>query len=578
MGLDKLAPELIEMAKGTPDGAAALEQAISQYGPFGLDRNRNPRIPVILKCDGRSEIPDVSGAVVFGDRGKNRTALASAEGLRSLSEEQSILRIKSPRIFHPLNDVAGTKTALNAFRANRPGLSGKGVIIGVVDTGIDSTLNWFSDRILAIWDHSMEGRGWRKDDDDYGKVLRGGAMGASSDIRGHGTHVAGIAAGTHGTYSGVAPGSNIIAVKTNFSENSIMDAIEFIFYEADQRGMPAVINLSLGGHDDPHDGTDALSERIMDYSGPGRIVVAAAGNDGERDVHGEITIPPFGVGVLKLQVWPGSSLNLLLACWYDGQTELEVSVKGPSGSSSRFLGPSRVKPAAVESTVLDGSAVKIEAGPRSDDNGDHEVRIEIQGGPLKPSVAEGVWEVSFRNAQNATVIVQAWSHRNRGAKSAAFLPPHNVNRMKIGSPGCAPHAITVGSYTTRHEWMDFGGTRQQCSHPVDALTPFSSPGPNRDGGLKPDLAAPGAMVVSALSSDHIADPAYIIGPDAVVKSGTSMAAPYVSGLVALLLERDSSLNPAQAKALLRQNCSIPFQPNSGHDLRWGFGLINAAAL
>lgn len=121
-----------------------------------------------------------------------------------------------------------------------------------------------------------------------------------------------------------------------------------------------------------------------------------------------------------------------------------------------------------------------------------------------------------------------------------------------GRPGLATHARTLG---------------------VNPAVAQPRPGQN-----KPDVTGPGAMIVSALSRNATPLPAELINNAFVVMAGTSMATPFISGLVALLLERNSTLNPAGVKALLASHSSIPGRPAGTFDPKWGFGLIDALDL
>jgi subtilisin family serine protease len=122
------------------------------------------------------------------------------------------------------------------------------------------------------------------------------------------------------------------------------------------------------------------------------------------------------------------------------------------------------------------------------------------------------------------------------------------------------------------------GATESVGLTLNDISDFSSDGPLRNGAQKPDVAAPGAMIVSALSSKSTNDPRNLIDATHVVKAGTSMATPFVAGLVALLLERDPTLDPNRLKALLQAHSAIPQHAAGSFNPKWGFGLIDALNL
>jgi subtilisin family serine protease len=152
------------------------------------------------------------------------------------------------------------------------------------------------------------------------------------------------------------------------------------------------------------------------------------------------------------------------------------------------------------------------------------------------------------------------------------------DNCKIGSPGCAKRGITVGSYTTKISWQDQGGANQGVSLKLEDISSFSSEGPLRDDTAKPDIVAPGAMVVAAMSSGSNADGAYIVSSDMRVNAGTSMACPVISGLVALLLQKDRTLTPEKARELLYRSATVPGLPSGTFDRKWGRGLVDCSLL
>jgi subtilisin family serine protease len=427
-----------------------------------------------------------------------------------------------------------------------------------------------------VWDQTQIGLGVFAG--GYGVELTGAAIATVNDTSGHGTHVASIAAGADPTFNGVAPDATLVIVKTTMQNTHIGDAIRYVFGVADQLGdLPAVVNLSLGGHFDPHDGTDPLSLLIDGEVGAGRIVCCAAGNEGTDDIHGEVMVGPGPIMQLQLTVPANTVRVAMLNGWYSGGSELEVAIVTPGGAAVPFQ---PVAPAGNPATVthnVAGARIRISTPGVNPGNGDMRFVVEMFGPGLGTPVMAGVWTLRLRHVLGPPTAVHVWALDDTQG-SVTFTGPGVANSMKIGSPGTSAEAITVASYTTKNSWVDSLGTPQAVGLTLNDISSFSSDGPLRNGALKPDLAAPGAMIAAALSSASAPPPRMKLSNDFRVNAGTSMATPFVSGLVALMLQLDGTLDPAAVKAQLAQHCAIPGQPPGAFHQKWGRGLIDALNL
>jgi subtilisin family serine protease len=163
-------------------------------------------------------------------------------------------------------------------------------------------------------------------------------------------------------------------------------------------------------------------------------------------------------------------------------------------------------------------------------------------------------------------------------QTAQFTGRAVKDSMKVGAPAAATRAVSVAAYTTRNEWEDVLGNPHEAGLTVDDISDFSSEGPRRDGAEKPDVTAPGAMIVSALSDHAPTALDELIDIVNTIMAGTSMASPFVAGLVALLLERNPQLGPESVKELLRGHCTVPGRPLGTFDPKWGYGLLDASGL
>jgi len=553
-----------------------------------------PEAIIFVRCKEDAKI-DLKGVRMNSEKGEIRTAKVSLDALETLSQEESVLQLDATVKYNFLNNEAAKTTFLVDYRVKNPNLNGEGVIIGIVDSGIDATHPSFEGRILSIWDQEIQGPGWKDEFSgdgrwgvkSYGRVLTGDEfIKLSIDKVGHGTHVAAIAAGRDEKYGGVAPNANLIIVKTSLDQGHIADGIEYIFCEADRLGRPAVVNLSLGSHFNAHDGTDPLSLRIKDMSkwmGDGKVIVAAAGNDGDSNIHGAVSVPPKQSVKMEFAILERNRLTppwALFSGWYEGETSCEISVRPPNHSASPYQSigemgsPKKVQ--IVGDVVITFKNSQVPATSRRS----HEFNISLES--VNQALPGGIWEIIIHNTGENDAIVDIWSMVDENFKDAEFLPSSRRNNMKIGSPGCADEVITVAAYTSRNQWKDSGGNDQpKLPEILEAkkIWKGSSPGPTRTGVLKPDIAAPGAMIVSALSSHATIPSKFLIESGFVIKAGTSMACPFVTGLCALLLQRDRTLTTDKIKEIFKRNCRISKMIEPGtHDLRWGYGLIDVSNL
>lgn len=195
--------------------AAVINSSRVSMTPLFIPSNGGtPETVIFVRCNENVRL-DLEGVNINSQEGELRTAKVSLDSLEVLSRNPDVHQLSSSIKLKPLNDVAAARTQLNNFRRmGSPNLTGKDVVVGIVDTGIDGYHPSFEGRILSIWDQKMEGHGWGLK--DYGTVLTGELIGASFDVIGHGTHVAGIAAGRDKEFGGVAPDADLIIVKTDF--------------------------------------------------------------------------------------------------------------------------------------------------------------------------------------------------------------------------------------------------------------------------------------------------------------------------------------------------------------------------
>lgn len=480
----------------------------------------------------------------------------------------------------PKLDMSLPAIGVDRVHAHAPPILGEDVIIGAIDTGIDYMHLDFrydadgdgmeeSSRITSIWDQTSGFFGTTYSNGDIEDDLALGLSPSEGIVRqrdseGHGTHVMGIAAGDGSSSSagfvGVAPGAQIIMVKTTFYTMDILAGVEYVFDEAEERGLPAVVNLSLGGHDGPHDGTSLFEQGLDELlQEPGRAIVVSAGNEGDQSLH--ISHNLHGDSFTFLLDPSSDSIDLSL--WYPGGSAFTIIVTPPGGSPlvvpARMTGHSNTTSGLV---TVDNALAG--ANPN---NGDNEVLISLSG--LTTYTA---WSITVSDAGGGGRF-DGWIISNSGTILGGD------SNETIDEPGNAHEVITVGAFNTKAIWPSLSGEQDfSDSYPIGDLAVFSSRGPTRDGRQKPELTAPGAWICSTLSTSS-SSASYLTHSDGVhtMNLGTSMAAPHVSGVIALMLAVNSQLTSSQIKeALIATAVRDSFTGNAPNPL-WGWGKVAAEA-
>lgn len=508
---------------------------------------------------------------------------ATLHELKQLLNDERVEYIEPAWKAEPKLDESIAVIRADTLHAQSPAQAGEGVIIGAVDTGIDYTHLDFrvdsdgdgfeeTSRILAIWDQTIGFSGTEYLQEEIELDLANGhdasqGVVRQKDTNGHGTHVMSIAAGDGSSsgagFVGVAPEAWIVMVKTTYFTTDILEGVEYIFELADSLGLPAVINLSLGGHEGPHDGTSLFEQGLDEMlSSPGRAIVVSAGNEGDVALHASANLRG---GADSFSIDP-DGWETELAIWYPGSAQFSVTIS-PPGSTPLVVpsgADSGVVPTAAGSVRVDNAS-----GGTNPRNGDHHAYIRLSN--LSSSLPWGV-TVSDTGGGNGGVY-DAWV-TDGGATLIG-----GDSSSTIDEPGNARRAITVGSFNSKAVWLSMSGPQNfLASYPLQVLSTFSSQGPTRDGRTKPDLCAPGAWVCAALSQDAVWQ-GYLLHPDTVhtMELGTSMAAPHVTGAAALLLAIDPDLTPDEVRSILTRSAIQDGFTRGVPNLRWGYGKLDVAA-
>ena len=603
-----------DVARGVTASAEEAEALTSMSPEESADQKVNvdavtKRVIVELSTD---ELPDEMQAWNWAHvADRIYTVEIPIESIAILSQIKGVKVVEAGRKWYPMLDssVAESKIApIHALpNADMP-RKGKGVVVGIIDYGMDFTLNDFRDengktRLAWLWDQSLSPAGAETSPKNFEYGVEYDAAAIQSDIdasdnftvvrhnpgaRSHGTHVAGTAVGNGRSgddafpadrYIGAAPEATIIFVQPDtrgnlgsFTDSSnVADAIAYIFARAEEMGMPCVVNMSLGQNGGSHDG-ESLVERAIDHllEPSGRAFVSAAGNEHVWRGHASGQLAAGETRTLDWRVGGGMPLPSLglviptgsdrtaneIEIWYSSRDRFTVTLRSPDGD---VFGP-----VPTEGDLLErqgGMQIFIDSERFSALNGDARIYIEVAPSSVFNEVSSGIWTVEIKAVEAPVGRFDAWIERDvrsPGRWQSFFLGASFDLVKTLGTPATARRSIAVANYA--HQTLD--------------VSPSSSRGHTRDGREKPEIAAPGTDIVSSFSLGGRDDGNGRVHPVRYDTSGTSMAAPHVAGTVALLLEEEPSLSSAQIKSLLIASAD-PVNGSSDFDVAWGFGRLNA---
>jgi len=463
---------------------------------------------------------------------------------------------------------------------------GKGAVVGIIDYGCDfAHLNFRNPdgttRIEALWDQAgtLQGNSTVQFGRVYSKAAINaalkaadpyGALGYNPDpgqVGMHGTHVMDIAAGSgRGSgVSGVAPESTIIFVDLSTDDIPwtgeaslttklgdsvhLVEALDWIFRTAGDR--PCAINISLGTNCGPHDGSTPFEQALdaLVAAVPNRAVVIAASNSYDHHIHATHAVArnsSFDLNWVIPRTGPGPNE---MEIWYGGADEFEFELLDDQGKSFGIVGLG--KSARIKD---DNGQTLVFISHRKTDplNGDNVIGVYLEG-----SLQQKSWTARIHGKTvGGKGEFHAWVERNDGAQSL-FKGAGVVDSYTLGSLACGYRSIVVSSY--------------DAHYPGAPISFFSSAGPTRDGRNKPEVSAPGQDVIAARSAT---------GTGVIRKSGTSMAAPAVTGAIAVMLSQPNVKMDATdiQKAVIGSARLSPPPTGAPWDVRYGHGRISAAQM
>lgn len=577
---------------------------------------------------------DAIGAHVGTKAGSIWTVKVPIDKVASFATTTGISYIQLDEPVYPQLDAARKTTRVDSVHGGYDlpmPYTGRDVVVGVIDFGFDYNHPTFYDttytnyRIKKVW--QMNGTAAPPAGYTFGKELVGDATikaeGTDDPKQNHGTSVAGMAAGSgYGSpssnpwkYRGMAYESEMVFVcvrrdsiggqwmQGGFSD--FLDGVAYCFNYATSVSKPCVVNISWGSQSGSHDGTSLFNEACNSMSGPGRLVVMSAGNEGQENIHIAKTFTATDTTVQSFLVFnPTHYRRTWVDIWgqpsktFCAKATLYTGVATVAGNTTGYkcIDDAVTDMYLIGSNGLDTCFVQFITSS-AEDNGKPRITVNInnkttdtilisvKGNDGKIDMWDEYYYYGFPYRYQSSFF-------NFGQPFA--VAGNNVST--VSDMGSATSVLLVGAYASKVNYTDINGIARSYSGYVNAnrLVPFSSRGPMIDGRIKPDITAPGLTIATAMSSYDTSYTETGTNSDGAVfkytdassgKSyyyaefiGTSASSPAAAGIVALLLQANPNLTPDGLKTVLFATAITDVYtgtlPAAGNN-NWGHGKINA---
>jgi len=498
----------------------------------------------------------------------------------------------------------------------RFGVTGKGVIVAILDRGIDYRNNDFrnpdgSTCIAAMFDLTDDS-GSNAPSNPYGigtiysrqqinDALTAGTNLVTRDALGHGTSTAGIACGNGSNlwkYRGVAYNATMVVVKivaenvpahdaqpaeTAFYDPSrIPVAINFVRDQAQALGMPAVMLLNIGASGGPMDGTSSLCQSLNAAVGPGipgLVFVTGSSDDGGTPNHAAGTVTQGGTADISIHM--GNPAPLIFNLWYDTNDQFDVTISTPDGVFGPYPSPDLTfgfdSQSAADFQYYHYSG---DFTPYQNTSGKREIYVSLNGPSGDYTISLSGANVSSGQFDASLDPARFWDDLADSNYFTTFVVPGST----VWDLGSAANNICPNDYVHRTNWVDIDGIPRDHAGQgnIGELWEGTGIGPTYDGRIGVDVSAPGDSVFTTYGTNtywatfrfnEIQDGNGLYGR----ASATSAANPIVTGIIALLLQMNPKLDAAMVKQILQQSARADSFTGAVPNVQWGYGKVDAYA-
>ncbi len=514
----------------------------------------------------RQQYPDISLTSLLGGY---VIVKVTEEQLQEISENPKVQFVEKPKILDFFINEGRQVSCIFPVQQNPYNLTGAGVIVAVIDSGLDIRHPDFrkedgTTRVIGLWDQTRgEGEppegyslGTYYTGEELNQRLIDGESLPGVDISGHGTHVTGIAAGngraSNGVQRGIAYEADILFVKLAASQTAnFMQAVDFCVRKGIELGRPLALNISYGNNYGSHQGTALFETYLNAVCDLGKTTICiGSGNEGNRRRHARVNLVENQEYTVEFTVALGER-EISVQIWQTFGDEFGVTLLSPSGESVSYGVNSNGK---YENTMGSTEIVWFFGMPAPYEKS-REIYIVMVPAEENNVVQSGIWKLIFTPERIGYGEVYMWLPSGAGkSPDTGFLVPELSRTFTI--PSTASKPITVGAYDgDRDVYASFSGQGEICCQWV-----------------KPDLVAPGVDILSCAP-----------GGGYTRKSGTSMACPFVTGSAALLMQygivegRDPFLYGEKIKAYLIKGArALPGGTVPSPEQGWGALCLEAS--